>query len=369
MEARLQSLKTEFDLMRMKEDTKIDDFVGKLSGIASKSATLGSPIEEEALVRKLLTSVPDSFINMVAIIEQLVDIKTVKFQEVVGRLKAYEERTNTRMNNNQNQLLLSYEDWEAKRKNEKGGGRGRGNGQDGEGRGRGRGRSPGRGRGQGRGQYNQKGNHANEKKDRTNLQCFRCDAFGYFSFDCPTRKGEKANLAQADTDQPALLMVQADPNETELVYMNKDRVIPSNILTEEQGESVWFLDTGATNHMTGNKDLFSTLDATVKGTVKLGDSLSVQIEGRGSILLETKSGEHKLLTDILYIPCLKNNIFSIGQAEESGWKIAIKQGTLTIVGPDGTLIMKVQRSSSRLYKIVLKNVAPVCLMTRLEDQA
>lgn len=39
-EARLQTLNTEFDRLKMKDTDKIDDFVGKLSEISSKSAAL-----------------------------------------------------------------------------------------------------------------------------------------------------------------------------------------------------------------------------------------------------------------------------------------------------------------------------------------
>ncbi|XP_071699623.1 uncharacterized protein [Rutidosis leptorrhynchoides] len=110
MEARLQTLKAEFEAARMKDNEKIDNFATKLSEIASKSAALGNIIEETTLVRKILTAIPEKFLNMAATIEQLVDLKTVKFQEVVGRLKAYEERTSLKTtNNSHNQLLLSYE--------------------------------------------------------------------------------------------------------------------------------------------------------------------------------------------------------------------------------------------------------------------
>ncbi|KAD6796064.1 hypothetical protein E3N88_06960 [Mikania micrantha] len=154
MEARLQTLKAEFEAARMKNNERIDDFAAKLAGISSKSAALGSIIEETTLVRKLLTAIPERFLNIAATIEQLVDLKTVKFQEVVGRLKAYEERTGAcSSSSNQEQLLLAQDHDSKKIRHDKGYGRGRGNGQDNaRGRGRGRGRSGGRGRGAGRAQ-------------------------------------------------------------------------------------------------------------------------------------------------------------------------------------------------------------------------
>ena len=40
---------------------------------------------------------------------------------------------------------------------------------------------------------------------------------------------------------------------------------------------MWYLDTGASNHMTGNRTTFSELDTGVVGTVKFGDNSGVDI--------------------------------------------------------------------------------------------
>ncbi|KAD4983120.1 hypothetical protein E3N88_19791 [Mikania micrantha] len=78
--------------------------------------------------------------------------------------------------------------------------------------------------------------------------------------------------------------------------------------------------------MTGNKQMFSSLNTEIEGTVKFGDNSRVKIEGKGSILLECKNGEQRMISDVLYIPRLRSNILSIGQAEEGGCEILIKHG-------------------------------------------
>jgi len=73
-EARLQTLKSEFDRLKMKETESIDDFVCKLSEISSKSASLGENIDESKLVKKFLSSLPrKKYIHIVASLEQVLD--------------------------------------------------------------------------------------------------------------------------------------------------------------------------------------------------------------------------------------------------------------------------------------------------------
>ena len=54
--------------------------------------------------------------------------------------------------------------------------------------------------------------------------------------------------------------------------------------------------------MTGSKAAFSELNNDVTGTVKFGDSSRVEIQGRGTIIFRCQNGEHRVLTDVYYIP-------------------------------------------------------------------
>ena len=67
-------------------------------------------------------------------------------------------------------------------------------------------------------------------------------------------------------------------------------------------EQRWYLDSGASNHMTGSKEAFSELDGNVTGTVKFGDGSRVAIRGRGTIIFRCHNDENRALIDVYYIP-------------------------------------------------------------------
>ncbi|GJW58562.1 zinc finger, CCHC-type containing protein [Tanacetum coccineum] len=92
-QARLQTLKSEFEMLHMKEDETIDTFTAKLTTIVNKAASLGHTMEDETLVRKLLNAVPDRYLQIVASIEQYSDLDEMTLEEAIGRLKTYEERS------------------------------------------------------------------------------------------------------------------------------------------------------------------------------------------------------------------------------------------------------------------------------------
>jgi len=91
-DARLQTLKCEFDALRMKDDEGVDQYASKISVMSVKYGNLGGTLDDQAMVKKLFDTVPDKYITVVAGIEQFFDLKKLVFEEAVGRLKAFEER-------------------------------------------------------------------------------------------------------------------------------------------------------------------------------------------------------------------------------------------------------------------------------------
>ena len=59
-------------------------------------------------------------------------------------------------------------------------------------------------------------------------------------------------------------------------------------MAEEKSEDLWFLDSGCSNHMTGNISMFSILDENVKSQVTLGTNSKIFFTGKGivNVLIE-----------------------------------------------------------------------------------
>nr|XP_051229512.1 uncharacterized protein LOC127347360 [Lolium perenne] len=94
--ARLSTLRGEFDRLYMAEEEQLDDYAGKISGMAARYASLGSTLSDADMVKKLLDTVPDRLYNAVAGIEQFCDPEEMAFEEALGRLKTFEERSRRR---------------------------------------------------------------------------------------------------------------------------------------------------------------------------------------------------------------------------------------------------------------------------------
>ncbi|KAD4179303.1 hypothetical protein E3N88_27894 [Mikania micrantha] len=108
--ARLQTLRSELEVLKMKQNESVSDFARKLGGIRTKFKSLGTTFKDKIIVRKLLNSVPKKFLPIVASIERYSEIDKMPFEEAVGRLTTFEERLKSHdepEENDQSKLLMA----------------------------------------------------------------------------------------------------------------------------------------------------------------------------------------------------------------------------------------------------------------------
>jgi hypothetical protein len=91
-DAKLQTYRIQFEQLKMKEDETIGKYFLRVEEMVNAMKALGETIDEPSLVQKILRSLPDRFNLKVSAIEELNDLKTLGFDQLLGTLTAYEMR-------------------------------------------------------------------------------------------------------------------------------------------------------------------------------------------------------------------------------------------------------------------------------------
>ncbi|KAL5836715.1 hypothetical protein ACOSQ3_013884 [Xanthoceras sorbifolium] len=139
-------------------------------------------------------------------------------------------------------------------------------------------------------------------------------------------------------------------------------------VNKETQQNMWYLDTGCSNHMCGDKKVFSDLDESFRNTVKFGDNSTISIMGKGNVTLQTKENSTHTISNVLFIPNLKTNLLSVGQLQEKGYEISIKDGVCRIQDAKLGLITQVNMKGNRMFPNYLHNTIHSCFSAKLQNE-
>lgn len=317
---RLQALRAEFENLKMKTTETVADYFTRVETIVNEMRRNGENLDDERVMEKVLRSLSPRFQYVVPAIEESKDLSEISIEELMGSLQAHEQRMNEYQQHGESldQVFQSKASIKEDGQSSRGRGRGfrgRGGNRGSYGRGGNQGgrnypnnggkdynnfndREPFRGRGRGRGTRGRGRGGYYKKGDKSQVQCYNCNRFGHFSYECyrnnQVKVDESSNLTVKDNQQKDVTVLLAYNGE------------------EEKQKNRWYLDTGASNHMCGIKDIFTELNEGVHGEVNFGDSSKIPVKGKGKIKIQTRSGESNYISDVYYVPALRNNILSLG---------------------------------------------------------
>ncbi|CAM8887243.1 unnamed protein product [Rhodiola kirilowii] len=91
---RMDMVTLKFENLKMKEDEAIADLNTRVLDISNKSFTLGEPMTEEKLVRKVLWSLPKQHAMKALAVKEARDVTTMRLDELMGSLQTYEMEMN-----------------------------------------------------------------------------------------------------------------------------------------------------------------------------------------------------------------------------------------------------------------------------------
>jgi hypothetical protein len=306
--AQLQAPRKDFEVLNIKIGESIEDYFSRTLAIANKMNSHGENLTQGTIVEKILRSLTPRFNYVVCSIEESNDVTTMTVDELQSSLLVHEQRMKSQKDEEQVLKVTN-------------GGRGYGIGENFYGRGRGRGRSRG-----GKG----------AKFNRDLVECYKCHKLGQFQSDCPSWEEDNANYAQFDEEEKILLMAQ----ETK----TKD------LQESDARNELWFLDSGCSNHMVGNRNWLFDYDDTFKDSVKLGDDSKMDVVGKGNLKLHIE-GYTQVFTNVYYLPGLKNNLLSIGQLQQKNLTVIFKNDTCKVFHEEKGLIMATHMTLNRMFVI------------------
>jgi hypothetical protein len=108
----------------------------------------------------------------------------------------------------------------------------------------------------------------------------------------------------------------------------------------------WYVDSGCSNHMTGDMDMFLTLNKKRDRSFTFGNDNSARIIGKGTVKLRSKGAKEE---NILLIEDMKHNLLSIIQMCDQGHILVfILRNEKKRVGSDG-LVATAVRTPSNIY--------------------
>ena len=81
---------------------------------------------------------------------------------------------------------------------------------------------------------------------------------------------------------------------------------------ETHKKFLWYLDTGCSNHMSGEKFIFSELDKAFCDVVKFSDGSTVFVMGKGKVAIQNNRNSIQTNFNILFVLDWRTNLLSIG---------------------------------------------------------
>jgi transposase InsO family protein len=190
------------------------------------------------------------------------------------------------------------------------------------------------------------------EKDFSSYQCYHCDKMGHIAKNCPARREEykkrnKRHHSHAvEDEEPPTKMIKEKIEDYVLISALSGSVSP--------GEDTWLIDSGASKHMTGQRDILSSLtEKNFPQKVTLGDDYQYPIKGVGESNYKLDLGTPMKMKDVLYVPGLTKNLLSILALDKKGFRVAFIDGEV-LMWPKGKTIedaIVIGTEEGGLYKL------------------
>ncbi|GJR81713.1 retrovirus-related pol polyprotein from transposon TNT 1-94 [Tanacetum coccineum] len=179
---------------------------------------------------------------------------------------------------------------------------------------------------------------------------------------CPLTRITTTN--EVPSRKPIVLESESPKPVVKLVYSRKPR---KNKNTESVSKTkvvqivLWYLDSGCSKHMTGDRSQLTNFISKFLCTVKFGNDQVAKIMGYGDYQIVNVT-----ISRVYYVKGLGHNLFSVGQFCDSNLEVAFHQHACFIRNLEGVDLLTGSRGDN-LYTLSLGNMmasSPICLLLK-----
>jgi hypothetical protein len=184
--------------------------------------------------------------------------------------------------------------------------------------------------------------------------CHSCKKRGHFARDCPQRKNNPSNSNKGKSSIHCTAEEPCDQDDADEIAL---------FVTGDENHSGWIIDSGATQHMTYERDSLSEyVEFKRPCKVNLGDNRVILAYGKGTYRLSTDlngSSQKIALKNVLYLPELKRNLLSVQAMSKLGATVVFK-GDECRISMDSRLVgIGIMHGKLYMLKVVLEEYVNV----------
>ena len=304
------NLVREFEMQKMKESEIIKEYANKLLTIVNNVRLLGFEFSDSRIVQKILVTIPERFDATISSLEITKDLSKVTLVELLNALQAQEQRRLMRVEGVvegalQAELQVNQGEKNKEKKFKK--------------------------RSFNSQQAASITSNNIEVKNREFPPCKHCGKKGHPHFNCWKRLDVKCEKCHKMGHHDKICKNNLQQkNEAKVADLQEEeQLFVATCFTISSSSEWWMIDSGCTNHMTGDLELFRDLDRSQVSKVRIGNGDHIMVKGKGTVAIESCTGT-KLIYDVMYVLDINQNLQSVGQLVEKSFSVIFKKNQCLI---------------------------------------
>ncbi|KAJ0754054.1 putative RNA-directed DNA polymerase [Helianthus annuus] len=300
--------------LKYNDGTPVSDHLNVFQGIINQLAGMGIKFEDEVQGLWLLGTLPDSWETFRTSLSNSAANGIITMEMAKGSVLNEEMRRKSQGSSSHSDVLVTES----------------------------------RGRGQSRGPSNKEKHRSKSRGKFADYECHHCGRKGHTIKFCRQLKKEKR---KADYNNKKNNHKKDDGgNDTAEVNTATEEFFiccDDDVVNITRDDSSWVVDSGATCHVTSQRDFFSSYTPGDFGVVKMGNNGLSKIIGVGDVCLKFDTGMELVLHNVKHVSDIRLNLISAGLLDDDGYHSTFGDGVWKLTR--GSLIVARGKRSSKLY--------------------